>query len=181
VQESIKRVLAYTAKKDIVTVVAAGNSGYDLGKQTHDSSSPNDGTPIDRPLNKKCLQLPGQVKSVITVSATTSTGGKASFSNFGKGQIEVAAPGASILSTTWPGHGWGLLSGTSMAAPHVTGVVALIQSQFPKLSADEVIKRVEKTAVSTACPPSTPACEGTKKYNGYFGYGIVNALNAVKK
>src|SRR5207253_282593 len=105
-----------------------------------------------------CLQLPGQIKSVITVSATTEAGPKASFSNFGLGQIEVAAPGNSILSTTWPGHGWGFLSGTSMAAPHVTGVVALIQSQFPKLDADGVIKRLEDTAVATACPDGVPAC-----------------------
>jgi hypothetical protein len=63
----------------------------------------------------------------------------------------------------------------------VTGVVALVQSQFPKLSADEVIKRVEKTATNIACPSGVPQCEGTKKYNGYFGYGQVNALAAVTK
>jgi subtilisin family serine protease len=180
VQESIKRVLAYTFSKDIVTVASAGNSGYDLGKQTHDSSSPNDGTPFDRPLNKHCLKMPTQMANVITVSATTSTGDKAGFSNFGKGQVDVAAPGNAILSTTWPGHGWGLLSGTSMAAPHVTGLVALVRSQFPDASASQVMKIVAKTAEDTPCPPSTPACEGTKKYNGYFGDGIVNALRAVK-
>jgi subtilisin family serine protease len=180
VQQAFKKLMRYVGKKkDLVTVASAGNSGVDLTKVTSDSSSPNDSTPITRKINKKCLRIPSQMPNVIAVSAITSSGLKAGYSNWGLGEISVAAPGSSILSTTWPGHGWGLLSGTSMASPHVTGVVALIRSEYPNASAAEVIQILEDTAVPHACPDGVAACEGDTDYNGYYGHGIVNALNAV--
>jgi subtilisin family serine protease len=181
IQQAFKKMMKYVGKKkDIVTVVAAGNSGLDLTKVTSDSTSPNDGTPFTRKINKKCTQLPGQLNgNVVQVSSVTSTGAKSSFSNYGLGQIAVAAPGSSILSTTWPGHGWGFLSGTSMASPHVAGVVALIRSEYPNADAAEAIQILEDTAVPHACPDGVAACEGDTDYNGYYGHGIVNALNAV--
>jgi serine protease len=79
---------------------------------------------------------PANCFNVIAVSATTTVGAKASFSNFGLA-VDVAAPGSSIVSTynngtSAPGaEGYATLSGTSMAAPFVTGVVALAQSVAP--------------------------------------------------
>jgi hypothetical protein len=61
----------------------------------------------------------------------------------------------------------------------VTGVVALIRSEYPNASAAEVIQILEDTAVPHACPDGVAACEGDTDYNGYYGHGIVNALNAV--
>jgi subtilisin family serine protease len=181
VQESLKRVIEYTHKQGIINVAAAGNENYDLANKTTDSLSPNDSEAIpNRPVNKKCLDIPTEIDGVVTTSAIQQSLAKASFSNYGLDKIDVAAPGVGILSTTWPGSSsYGSLSGTSMASPHVAGVVALIESVDPGLSVDKMLKRLYKTAVDKACPGGT-SCEGSPKNNGYFGRGIVNAKKAVK-
>jgi subtilisin family serine protease len=71
--------------------------------------------------------------SIISVGATDQSGQMASFSNYGRESVDVAAPGRDILSTiNNSGYGW--MSGTSMAAPHVTGLVALMRSIEPNLT-----------------------------------------------
>lgn len=73
------------------------------------------------------------VSNVISVAATDHNDALASFSNYGQKTVHVAAPGAAILSTL-PNEEYGILSGTSMAAPHVAGLSAIIASHFPDLS-----------------------------------------------
>jgi subtilisin family serine protease len=180
VQESISRAIAYSQKKGVVNVAASGNSSYDLAHKTTDSSSPNDSTPITRPVDETCLEMPGENKGVIIVSAIQQSGTMASFSNYGKGIIDVAAPGVNILSTVWPGtSSYGTLSGTSMASPHVAGVIALLESAHPGLSLKDLTKKLYKTSVDTPCGGAS-GCEGTSSNNGFYGHGVVNALNVVK-
>ena len=179
VQESIRRVIAHTQRKGVINVAAAGNENYDLAHKTTDSTSPNDSTPITRPVNRKCLDLPTEHKGVITVSAIQQSGTKASFSNYGKNKIDVAAPGVGVLSTIWPGdQAYGSFSGTSMASPHVAGVIALIESTTPGLSLKQMTQRLYDTSVDKACG-GAPGCEGPADNNGFYGRGVVNALNAV--
>jgi serine protease len=118
--------------------------------------------------------VPANCPNVIAVAAITSAGSKASFSNYGTG-VDIAAPGASILSTlnsgtTTPGSAsYASYNGTSMAAPHVAGVVALMQAAA---ATPMTPAQVESTLKSTARPlPGT--CSGG------CGAGIANADGAV--
>ncbi len=111
-------VVREAAAAGILFVAAAGNA-----------ASNNDVTPVS-PANIEAA-------NVISVAATDAAGNLATFSNYGPQTVDVAAPGVGILSTI-PGGGYGSLSGTSMAAPHVSGVVAVIASKHPEWSATEI-------------------------------------------
>ncbi len=73
------------------------------------------------------------VPNVISVAATDHRDQLADFSNYGATSVDLAAPGVNILSTL-PSGGYGLSSGTSMATPHVSGVLALILAQYPRIT-----------------------------------------------
>jgi subtilisin family serine protease len=89
------------------------------------------------------------------------------FPNYGPNTVDVGAPGVNIYSTL-PNNSYGFLSGTSMAAPHVTGTAALVLSQHPTWTYSQVIQRI----TSTTKPDSALA---GKTVTG----GIVNAGAAV--
>ena len=133
-------------------VVAAGNAGANL-----DVSS----------------VTPASCSGVIPVAATTRSGGRASFSNYGS-IVPIAAPGVSLWSTlnsgmTAPvGPTYAQYSGTSMASPHVAGVVALMIAVKPGLSPSAVRSLLQ----STAHPFGSAGCSGC-------GAGIVDAARAV--
>lgn len=131
-----------------VVVVAAGNDNYDASRDT-----------------------PGNCNGVVVVAATDQSGLKASYSNHGT-TVTLAAPGGGdgatdtqILSTvnsgtTTPvpsGHNFGGKSGTSMAAPHVTGVASLMLSVNPALTPAQVIALLQSSA--RAFPASGIACD----------------------
>ena len=83
--------------------------------------------------------------NIISVAATDHNDILASFSNYGATTVDLGAPGVSILSTL-PGGSYGYLSGTSMATPHVAGVVSLVRSLHPEWSYDTVVSQVLSTA-----------------------------------
>lgn len=109
------------------------------------------------------VSYPAAYDSVIAVSATSVFDNYASFSNIGE-EIELAAPGANIYSTSLAGE-YESKSGTSMAAPHVSGVVALLLGADSTLGPAEVRGILDSTATDL----------GDEGKDIYFGNGLVNA------
>ncbi len=167
VDEAIK----YAVSKDVLLVHAAGNDNKDID------------VVASFPTGK---YLSGEVaSSYITVGASGLTDDetlKADFSNFGKTSVDVFAPGVSINSTT-PGNSYKLEDGTSMAAPVVSGLAALIRSYYPKLTAVQVKEIILKSVVKVnhnitylkdGQPVSVPFSDIC------VTGGIVNSYNALK-
>ena len=128
----VQEALAYAAAKDVLFVHAAGNDGVDLDNPEN-SNFPND----------QYSQKGGNLDNYISVGALTASYGPdmiASFSNYGKKGVDIFAPGDAIYSTL-PLSNYGLESGTSMAAPAVAGLAAVIRSFYPQLTAVQV-KRI---------------------------------------
>lgn len=111
---------------------------------------------------------PAAYDNTIAVSAVGTGFSFASwYSNYGP-EIDVAAPGSYIYSTTYDG-GYGLNTGTSMACPIVAGIAALILEDHSNYTADQVCTALQSTAMEA----------GTLGVDDYYGYGIVNAYSAV--
>ncbi|MDH2390396.1 S8 family serine peptidase [Streptomyces sp. HNM0663] len=203
--EAVSRAARYAERKGAVNVAAAGNSRMDLAAdELTDTTSPNDTTPTERIINpRECLDIPTQIPGVVTVSALGAKDLKASYSNYGNGVIDISAPGGDrtqyqppeapatngLILSTLPGGGFGYKAGTSMASPHVAGVAALIKSKHPYATPGIVKTLLSLQADDKACtnPYDINAdgtvdavCEGSTFKNGFYGSGIVDALDAVR-
>lgn len=202
--DAVTRASQYAERKGTVSVAAAGNENHDLdASSVTDPTSPNDGTPGDRVVDPHtCLDIPAQLPGVVTVAATGAKGIKSSFSNHGYGVIDLAAPGgdstryqapappatSGLILGPLPGGSWGYMAGTSMATPHVVGVAALIKSTHPHASPAMVKALLYAEADATPCTDPydidsdgkvDAVCVGPKNRNGFYGWGVVNALKAV--
>jgi subtilisin family serine protease len=153
--EWVYEALTYAASKDVLFVHAAGNDGADLD----DSKNPN------FPNDHKLKNSPEFTDNVITVGALTSSFGPemiASFSNYGKQNVDIFAPGDAIYSTM-PGNQYELQGGTSMAAPAVAGVAALIRSYYPELSAVQVKQIIMQSGIAPQVKVQVGGAEGSEK------------------
>jgi thermitase len=112
---------------------------------------------------------PAAYDEVIAVTATDRWDDPAWFTNFGE-WVEVAAPGVDIYSTVWD-NTYTYMDGTSMACPHVSGVAALIWSQFPNMTRDWVRAQLRYTTDDLGDPD----------FDDYYGYGRINARKAVEQ
>ena len=137
--EWVYDALKYAATKDVLFVHAAGNDGANLD----DPSKPN--FPNDQVDNSAEFS-----DNVLTVGALSPKYGPemvAQFSNYGDINVDVFAPGGEIYSTM-PNNKYDYNSGTSMAAPAVAGVAALIRSHYPKLSASQVKQIIMRSGLA---------------------------------
>ncbi|MGG8406776.1 S8 family serine peptidase [Streptomyces sp. 12297] len=202
--EAIGRATKYAERKGVLHVASAGNSNQDLAADSlEDTTSPNDTTPVTRTIDPSvCLDLPTQLPGVVSVSATGDKGLRSYYSSYGLGVVDVSAPGGDkwqipgtpdangrVLSTL-PGGGYGYKQGTSMAGPHVAGVAALLKSVHPGATPAQLQRMLKAQADKKTCPDkiydatgaliNAVTCESKWGQTGYYGYGEVNALNAVK-
>ncbi|MBL0885852.1 S8 family serine peptidase [Myceligenerans sp. I2] len=179
-KEAVRRAVDFSTHRGVVHAAAAGNAATDLATNTSDSTSPNDSEAIDRVINSGCEDIPTELDGVVTVSALDSEANLSYFSNRGLGEIDVAAPGSRILSTV-TGHGYALYSGTSMASPHVAGVLALMKSAHPDWSPQLMEQEIRLQAEDHECGPVDrgPECVGSLEVNSFYGDGIADALEAV--
>lgn len=140
---TLESAVKYAYQKGVVLVAAAGNDN---------TSSPS---------------YPAYYAECIAVAATDQNDAKASFSNYGD-WVDIAAPGVSIYSTL-PNHAnrigirnYGYLSGTSMAAPHVAGVAALIKARYPTLTNAQIAQKLISTG-----DPTTGFTTNIPRVNAY--------------
>ncbi len=115
---------------------------------------------------KRGVTYPAAYETVIAVGAIDQMDQRCGFSNWGP-NLELVAPGIGILST-YPSNSYATLQGTSMAAPHVAGVAALVWSKYPVLTNHEVRDRLAQTADDL----------GAAGFDEYYGYGKIDAMNA---
>ncbi|MGP4049058.1 S8 family peptidase [Streptomyces sp. 2A115] len=202
--DAVNRAQLYATKKGTLHVASAGNSNHDLDSDAIvDDTSPDDSTPVTRTIDPhECFDVPTQLPGIVTVSATGVNSLKSYYSTYGKGVVDVAAPGGDRLYqipdtpskngrilSTMPNNQYGFLQGTSMASPHASGVAALLKSKYPWATPAQLQALLKAQADNPGCPDSydqdgngtqDATCEGGTRVNGFYGYGIVNALKAVK-
>ena len=166
------RAIQYAWQKGTLVVAAAGNDGEDRSQG-----------PV--------RDAPSATPSALSVSATGPFDELASYSNYGAFTVDFAGPGGDIpdelydgwwvdytclsallyadLDGTGPHHWYAWMAGTSMAAPKVTGVAALIYAHNPGITPDQVVEILEMSADDIGAPG----------YDFLYGWGLVNAYRAI--
>jgi subtilisin family serine protease len=169
-KELVEKAVAFAESKGVLLVHAAGNDGKNIDE--------GDNYPTAKRTNGK------QPSNWIEVGAISDKDDEtlvASFSNYGKNEVTLMAPGTQILSCT-PDSKYLEEDGTSMAAPVVAGVAALLLSHFPNLTAVQLkeilVKSVTKPTVQKVIIPGTED-KGDFSELSQTG-GIVNAYSAIK-
>lgn len=143
--ELMHEAMRYAYERGVLIVASAGNEG------------------------RNWKSYPAAYDEVVAVTATDDHDSSPGWTSFGE-WVELAAPGWEIYSTIWDDY-YATASGTSMSAPHVSGVAALIWSQFPYMTRDQVRAQLRMTADDL----------GLRGFDVYYGFGRINARKAVEQ
>ena len=166
----------YAESKGVLLIHAAGNDAENVDS-------------VDNFPNPNFKNSRLHAKNWITVGASSDPKAEenfksytASFSNYGKKGVDIFAPGTRIYSTLPGGNKYGNLDGTSMAAPVVTGVAALLLEYFPTLTPEQVKYCIEKSATMPTVKAKKPGTENVLVPLSELSTsgGILNAYGAVK-
>jgi subtilisin family serine protease len=176
-KEWVYDAIKYAAEHDVLIVNAAGNDGKDIDVER---TYPNDSKDL----------LTEVSDNVLTIGAMSSNYNEklpANFSNYGKVNVDVFAPGVQIYSTT-PENEYKHFSGTSMAAPSAVGVAALVRSYYPKLTASQVKHILMNSGVKINLEVIKPGSQSRENPKGELvpfsdlsvSGRVVNAYNALQ-
>jgi subtilisin family serine protease len=169
VDEAVK----YAESKGVLLVHAAGNDAKNIDVA--------DNFPSRNFANDTLKVFSNWIN--VGASGASDTDLAASFSNYGKREVNVFAPGVKIYSSIPGGNTYGDKDGTSMASPVVAGLAALILSYYPDLTAEQVKLIIEQSALKPSTSSFTkPGTEDEKTNLDQLSKtgGIVNALDALK-
>ncbi len=161
--QTLLDAITRAAKKGILFVAAAGNSGAN-----------NDST-ASYPSNYS-TNVGAGYEAVIAVAAIDSVGAKASFSNYGATTVDLGAPGVDINSTL-PTDTYGSYSGTSMATPHVTGAVALYAAANPGATASQIRAAILSSTTATASLSGITVTGGRLNVSALMGVAAPPSLS----
>ncbi|MBX4265672.1 S8 family peptidase [Clostridium estertheticum] len=179
-----KKAIRYAVKNGVTVVASAGNEALDCSNSQNILNYVNNGVK-DQGLTYigNGIEIPGDIKGVITVSASRKDNTIASYSNYGQGVIDISAPGGEMKNITDPNEVYSMclssyrdnsylfMQGTSMAAPKVSALAALTICKYGNIPPKEVAKKIYKSAEKV----------NTYNSNNYFGHGLVNAYNLLNK
>ena len=165
----------YAASRNVLLIRAAGNDAANIDTT---GSFPSSAFKNSTERANNWITVGASSDPLAEEGSRTYT---AAFSNYGRKEVDVFAPGVRIYSTLPGGNQYGNLDGTSMAAPVVTGIAALLMEYFPTLTAEQVKYCITKSTYSPAAKTKRP---GSDEYVTLSDLsqsgGIVNAYGAVK-
>lgn len=175
-KEWVYDAIKYAGSKDVLIVNAAGNDGKDIDVE---KTYPNDSKDL-------LLEISDNVITIGAMSVNYNEKLPANFSNYGKKNVDIFAPGVQIHST-FPENEYQSISGTSMAAPSTAGVAALVRSYYPKLTASQVKHIIMNSGVKINFEVVKPGSNSRENPNGVrvkfselsVSGRIVNAYNAL--
>lgn len=167
--QEVKQAIKYAQNNDVLIVKSSGNHGLNT------DLDPNYPTGTDMQGNT--------FKNMLIVGSSLQNGTLAPFSNYGKETVDILAPGIEITSTS-PDNKYATEEGTSLSAPIVTGIAALLRSYFPNLSAQQVKDIIMQTVTDVSKKktqlPGNKQKITTMQATARTG-GIINAFEAFKK
>ena len=162
--------IKYAESKDVLIVHAAGNDAKDIDTE---NNFPNDS-------DDKKTEFADNMITIGALNYEYGTNVVADFSNYGKLNVDVFAPGVKIYAST-PNNTYQFLQGTSMASPNVAGVAALIRSYYPTLSAKQVKHILMDSGTAITSKVTVGGDEkDSRQFSDLSKSGrIVNAYNAM--